>query len=170
MVLPVTHMEPICRTDLLTLVNIYVTTQTSAKSGKRMKMRWRQRHSPTVTNRSVVIDRLSRTAGDWWIVVVRIFSFLVERTQQLLAVCMSLPVWHSSCCLTKEVKDLGLSEPLSRAWNWAADLLTAQNCVIADSAQLVWDATCWVIGTSQVHFKTLHCFHLLYSFVKQTLM
>lgn len=84
-------------------------------------------------------------------------------------VCPS-PFWHSSCCLTKEVKDLGLSEPLSRAWNWAADLLTAQNCVIVDSAQLAWDATCWVICTSQVHFKALHCFHLLYSFVKQTLM
>lgn len=55
---------------------------------------------------------------------VNLLSFTHKlRGQNNWVLSVPLPLWLSSCCLTKEVKDLGLSEPLSRARIWAVDQL-----------------------------------------------
>lgn len=100
-----------------------------------MRTWWQLCHGPPVSNHSVLNDRPeSWTVEEWWIVVVWIYPvFLSSRKGQTNCECS---VWPSlpllpSCCLTKEVKDLGLSGPFSRARIWAADQRTAQHCEVS---------------------------------------
>lgn len=98
--------------------------------------------SHAVSDQSVMNDKPHSCIGNgWWVVVVYNCSFLVERAEQLWTLLVALPLPFPCFCLTKELKDLGLSEPLSRAWIWAADQQTnaCAFCILLwFKAALIW--------------------------------
>lgn len=98
-----------------------------------MRTWWQLCHGLTVSNHSVLNDRPDCwTVEEWWIVVVWIYSVFLFgwKGRTTVSHLCGLPPLLSSCCLTKEVKDLGLLEPLSRGRIWASDQLTAQHCEV----------------------------------------